>query len=613
LSFFTETEKLCYYPSTYEESENRHMKKTLAACVVATSLLFGVSIKAHALESEPFVQVKLVNYLGNKSAITLVPTGEYVTSEGSLLLKSGVTYTLKSENGHINLYQEATFVTNMDTVTLKPFKESNSLSINNRPYAGNFSFSLENNQYIRPVNIVYMEDYLKGVVPIEMYASWNVEALKTQAVAARTYAMPYTNSIINDTVSYQAYGGKVWQESSNSAVDSTTGQTLTYNGKYISAVFSASNGGVTESNSTVWGGTALSYLPIQQDPYDAKTPWSVSFAKKQIDTTGKDVSNPDSWWSTTKETDSVISTNIKTWLQSNGYENKDIKIVNIPTFALYEKTASGRVNKGDITIEFYAKDLKDAQGKLVLQKVALTGAASSKIRSIIGTRSMLSYLVDSIDTSSSIVKFTGKGDGHAVGMSQWGAKNRADAGQTYKDILNFYYPGTLLTTSYTAHSLDKTAPVISNVSPSYIKDSQTITLSYSIDKVSAVSIIAKDTNGNVVANLQKETVQSAGNGVISWDVTGVSDGTYTFDIIATDGNDNRSTSSVSYSLFKPKTGTVTASSLSVRSGPGTSYSILGYVKLNQTVSIIGMEGNWYLIQYGTGTGYVSATYITNVN
>jgi len=588
------------------------MKKTLAACVVATSLLFGVSIKAHALESEPFVQVKLVNYLGNKSAVTLVPTGEYVTSEGNLLLKSGVTYTLKSENGHINLYQDATFVTNMDTVTIKPFKESNSLSINSRPYSGNFSFTLENSQYIRPVNTVYMEDYLKGVVPIEMYASWNVEALKTQAVAARTYAMTYTNSIINDTVSYQAYGGKVWQESSNSAVDSTTGQTLTYNGKYISAVFSASNGGVTESNSTVWGSTALSYLPIQQDPYDAKTPWSVSFNKKQIDMTGKDLSNPDSWWSTTKEADSVISANIKTWLQSNGYENKEIKIVNIPTFALYEKTTSGRVSKGDMTIEFYVKDLKDAQGKLSLQKVSLTGVASSKIRSIIGTRSMLSYLVDSIDASSSIVKFTGKGDGHAVGMSQWGAKNRADAGQMYKDILNFYYPGTALTSSYTTHDSDTKAPVISNVSTLYNKDSQTITVSYSTDEVSSTTLVAKDINGNIVANLQENSIQPAGNASISWDVSSVPDGTYSFDIIATDGNDNRSLSTATYTLFKPKTGTVTASSLSVRSGPGTSYSILGYVKLNQTVSIIGMEGNWYLIQYGTGTGYVSATYITNI-
>ncbi|MEK1831822.1 SpoIID/LytB domain-containing protein [Priestia megaterium] len=118
-------------------------------------------------------------------------------------------------------------------------------------------------------------------MPNEVYTSWNLQALKTQAVAARTYAMSYAGKVINDTVSYQVYGGYTWYDSTNQAVDQTFGQVVTYNNKLINAVFSSSNGGRTESNSNAWGGTQLSYFPVKEDPYDKQTPWTLAIQKRK--------------------------------------------------------------------------------------------------------------------------------------------------------------------------------------------------------------------------------------------------------------------------------------------------------------------------------------------
>jgi stage II sporulation protein D len=122
--------------------------------------------------------------------------------------------------------------------------------------------------YRDTVNVLPMDSYVKGVVPYEMPASWNPEAVKAQAVAARTYATwsrdqhPTRYYQVCDTTSCQVYGGAGGEDSrSNAAVDATARQILTYGGRAAFTQFSASNGGWTSS-----GGVA--YLPAEADPYD---------------------------------------------------------------------------------------------------------------------------------------------------------------------------------------------------------------------------------------------------------------------------------------------------------------------------------------------------------
>ena len=124
--------------------------------------------------------------------------------------------------------------------------------------------------YLTAVNILPFEQYLKGVVPSEMPASWSAEALKAQAIAARTYAYyelgtevskadqniisEQSGAQIDDTVSYQAYLGlKNNTVATDTAIDQTTGMVMTYNNKVIKAYFSADSGGHTEDSENVWG------------------------------------------------------------------------------------------------------------------------------------------------------------------------------------------------------------------------------------------------------------------------------------------------------------------------------------------------------------------------
>lgn len=136
---------------------------------------------------------------------------------------------------------------------------------------------------IKLINRVSMRDYLYGVVPRESPASWHMEALKAQAVAARAYSWnpSLTNSALElwSTTSDQVYAGhshgenRVSSEShehprTNSAVDQTQRVVVTHDGKMIRTYFSAASGGYTEDNEKVWSGTALPYLRGVPDPYE---------------------------------------------------------------------------------------------------------------------------------------------------------------------------------------------------------------------------------------------------------------------------------------------------------------------------------------------------------
>lgn len=120
------------------------------------------------------------------------------------------------------------------------------------------------NNGVTVVNRVPMELYLKGVVPSEIVPSWKPDAIKAQAVAARTYAVYHKNGyrsagydITDDTRSQVYRGCSVETSATNKAVEETAGEIITYNGKAIDALFHANGGGYTEDSENVWG----SYVP----------------------------------------------------------------------------------------------------------------------------------------------------------------------------------------------------------------------------------------------------------------------------------------------------------------------------------------------------------------
>ena len=143
---------------------------------------------------------------------------------------------------------------------------------------------------VTAVNRVELENYIRGVVPNESPASWPLEALKAQAVAARSYALGTGtgNAVFDhyDTVASQVYGGYSSENArTNRAVARTRGEILRHDGKVIVAYFHSTSGGYTENNENVWGGAPLGYIRGVRDPWDRHSPyhrWKVKYSARSL-------------------------------------------------------------------------------------------------------------------------------------------------------------------------------------------------------------------------------------------------------------------------------------------------------------------------------------------
>ncbi|HIS35541.1 TPA: SpoIID/LytB domain-containing protein [Candidatus Scatousia excrementigallinarum] len=145
-----------------------------------------------------------------------------------------------------------------DNIVLKP-STGGFISAKSKWYRGHLIIQNKNKK-LTVINEVDLEDYIKGVVPSEMPSSWELEALKAQAIAARSYALANLGKRaslgydLKDTPEDQAYGGASAETSkTNKAVDETSGLVLTYNYKVVSAFYSASAGGQTVTAKEAWG------------------------------------------------------------------------------------------------------------------------------------------------------------------------------------------------------------------------------------------------------------------------------------------------------------------------------------------------------------------------
>jgi stage II sporulation protein D len=145
-----------------------------------------------------------------------------------------------------------------------------------RPYRGQIQVDVVDGK-LRAIDIVGLEKYLYGVVPSEMPSNWSPEALKAQAVAARSYAMATRQvgapfDLYSDTRSQVYLGISHEQPTTSAAVDATKGQVLMYAGKVATTYFSSTSGGMTESAAD-WTGVATPYLVSVPDPYDTISPY----------------------------------------------------------------------------------------------------------------------------------------------------------------------------------------------------------------------------------------------------------------------------------------------------------------------------------------------------
>ncbi|MBE5961582.1 MAG: SpoIID/LytB domain-containing protein [Lachnospiraceae bacterium] len=390
--------------------------------------------------------------------------------------KYGYTYSsLSADNQYRMLVKGKNFSFLIDGGVKKAFPQfkaavNNSagvavVDLSSRSYRGRIEIGRYNKGTLTAVNILNVESYLYGVVPSEMPSSWPMEALKAQAVCARSIALKKTsysadsNVIspykLNDTTTSQAYKGYQAETSrTTKAVTATAGKVVTYNKKLITAYYSSTSGGSTEDIKYVWGSSA-SYLVPVADIYETepeKAPWVVTLTKAQI----------------------------ASKLSAAGYGGGSVSGITAQTV-----TDSGRVysllirrSGGNTTLKAgtirEVLDLFSTKFKIVgygdsPNTVSIKGDGTTKTANISNCHVITSsgktqkisqtadqYIVRSVDNLTNFLRkaptdkntyyIAGMGYGHGVGMSQSGAKGMANAGFTYSEIIAYYYAGCKVST-----------------------------------------------------------------------------------------------------------------------------------------------------------------------
>jgi len=211
--------------------------------------------------------------------------GSYMLDDESMLFADGSQMDISLRNGEFVLHTGTAAIKLGDHIKLIrcDYGQSGGLRINgSNLYEGDLALDIVSD-VIRPILYIHIEDYLLGVVPFEMGDSFPLEALKAQAIAARTYALRKSNSDgaydVEDTTNDQAFRGRTTNSPiSEQAVMETEGLCGTYNGQLAQCFYSASNGGQTELGQHVWPTSepdAYGYMSMRDDPYDLENNASI--------------------------------------------------------------------------------------------------------------------------------------------------------------------------------------------------------------------------------------------------------------------------------------------------------------------------------------------------
>ncbi|MBM4132234.1 MAG: SpoIID/LytB domain-containing protein [Nitrospira sp.] len=266
------------------------------------------------------------------------------------------------------------------------------------------------------VNHVDVEEYVKGVVPAEMSAAWHPEALKVQAIVARTYVLYQRQAnkereydVVASTLDQVYRGRQGVDRRVQDAVESTKSLALTYQNEPILAAFSSTAAGPTEDAMNVWS-KDLPYLKGVECPFDANSPyyqWRAEFKLQDLE---------------------------------DKLGRQGLAIGTIANLTPLTYSAAGRVAKLRIL---------HSQGELVLR--------GEDLRRLVGYGVIQSTQFE-VESIGKTVVLSGRGAGHAVGLCQWGAKEMADLGYRFDTILRYYFPGTELKTVRTAAPLAWSKP-----------------------------------------------------------------------------------------------------------------------------------------------------------
>lgn len=377
--------------------------KKISISILSTIILAATAcLAAVDTPDNPTIRVAIAD---NRDFITISLKGRYsIYALGSdKLVSDGPFLNIKVYpiQGGLRLGDKAVAA---QGVKIKVARDSN-IYIDSRRFRGEVDIVRKDNGKLMAINYTGLEEYLYGVLYHEISHRWPMEAIKAQAVAARTFALnqmregkaaPYD---VTCDIYSQVYGGRTSEKwSTNRAVDITRGQVLTYKGDIFPAYYHATCAGHTEDAANLW---KTDIEPLKGVPCD--------FCK----------ASPHYRW-----TKVVPLKTLEAHLKEAGYKTEGIVSVSV-----LGTNASGRVDKVEI------KGSQDVS-------VVLTG---KDFRQIIGPNVLRSTKFNVSIKGNNLV-FEGYGWGHGVGMCQWGALGMSQKGKKYDEILKHYYPGSDITT-----------------------------------------------------------------------------------------------------------------------------------------------------------------------
>jgi len=414
---------------------------------------------------------------------------------GDTILSRGKAYTeyeISIDSGFYALWEDREHLATFDgrqSLYIRPQADNGSIMVQGVRYgAGYFFAGVEDRQYrgemriqpaaegeLQPVSLVNLEEYLASVVPAEMSAGWPMEALRAQALAARSFALHNKGRRqasrgfdLFDTVSDAVYAG-IGREHprTTEAVTSTAGEVGMYNGEVVNAVFSSNSGGHTEASRDVWGGDVdyLSGANLSHDflqSLDSST--NSGLPAGSLDSSTSESSSPSSgspeqdfsqfpllpgelqaWFQSRPETFSGTGP----YASSQAYRwNREINVeflkIEFDLEEIEDVRIRERSDRGFVTELVIIG--RDARGRV--EEVLLAG---DRIRSALGgLRSNSFVLHRQLDSRGELERIIlyGGGWGHGVGMDQTAAGNMADQGWDYASIFKYFYQDITLENIY---------------------------------------------------------------------------------------------------------------------------------------------------------------------
>ena len=329
-------------------------------------------------------------------------------------------------------------------------------------YAGGFEYRRVNGNDMTVINVVDVQNYAKGVIPYEMSPTWPIEALKAQALCAKSYALhqksvgKHKNSggfDLCNTIDCQVYRGARSESAlSNQAVDDTYGIYVTYQGQPIEAVYHASNGGYTENSENVWE-KVIPYLRAVADNFENLETanygtWSYVYTKSDLTNILRDKNRPNS---------GIVDVYVSQYSAAGNVMELTFVDASGQKYTYSKESARSILNSSSRSLYVWSQRFT-VSPKVALSVIDGSGntSAVSSIGSIyaIGTERLLSLLpgaasVRFLSSGGKTAGLTvgdtfvveGRGFGHNVGMSQEGAKGMAERGYTFDQILKYYYTG----------------------------------------------------------------------------------------------------------------------------------------------------------------------------